>query len=239
MTVTLDKGQKTFAVSLEVDWHEIGGDTVPVLTYAIPLKKTESYRYDIPAGSIIRGSRNQDVPALQYGAALFGDTAIAMINESKYGYRATHEGELISTFINSSVSPDPYPERGIHKIRFGVGIVASDAKTLEEHATAFNCGVQYLPMTRHTGNAPMTDSLLTVDSRATVVSALLPTKTGYLLRVYNTADTPDTVTVKTACRKARLCDLAGKPRDGACTVTSEGAVATVAPFSLMNIEIER
>ncbi|MBQ7365516.1 MAG: alpha-mannosidase [Clostridia bacterium] len=237
MTVTLDRNQKAFAVSLEVDWHEIGGDTVPVLTYEIPLEKADGYRYDIPAGSILRESRNQDVPALQYGAALFGDTAVSMINESKYGYRATHAGDLITTFINSSTSPDPYPERGIHKIRMGIGLLPNDPKTLEDTATAFNNGITYLAMTRHSGTRQMTDSLFTFDSKASVVSALLPTASGFLLRVYNTADTPDTVTVGIKATAAIGTDLSGNPLNTPVTLSPTCVSATLPPFSLCNIEI--
>jgi len=235
MTVTLDQGQKAFAVSLEVDWHEIGGDTIPVLTYEIPLESADGYRYDIPAGCIIRKSRNQDVPALQYGAALFGDKAVAMINESKYGYRATHEGEFISTFINSSTSPDPYPERGIHKIRMGIGIFSSDAKTLEDSATAFNSGVQYLPMSRHKGSLPMSASLLSIDAAASVVSALLPREHGFTVRLYNTADTPDTVTLRYPIKSAATTDLCGNPISIPLTISPDAVTITLPPKALANI----
>ena len=237
MTVTLDRGQKAFSITLEVDWHEIGGDTIPVLTYEIPLDTAKGYLYDIPAGCIIRESRNQDVPALQYGAALFDDTAVAMINENKYGYRATHEGELISTFINSSTSPDPYPERGIHKINLAIGLFDANAKSLEDAATAYNNKVQYLPMTRHEGNRKLTDSLLSVESKASVVSALLPREEGFTLRLYNTADTPDTVTLHYAAKSARVTDLQGKALDYPLTLTPDTVTVTVPARSLANIEI--
>ena len=237
MNVTLDKGQKAFAVALEVDWHEIGGDTIPVLTYALPLDTADGYLYDIPAGAIIRPALNHDVPALQYGAALFGDTALAMINESKYGYRATHDGELISTFINSSTSPDPYPERGIHHIRMGIGLFANDAKLLEDEATAFNHRVQYLPMTRHEGTLPMTHSLLSLESAAVVVSSLAPTDQGFILRVYNTADTADTVTLHYTAKTAKVTNLSGKALDYPLTLSPDTVTVTVPARSLANIEI--
>lgn len=237
MNVTLDKGQKAFTVSLEIDWHEIGGTTIPVLTYGIGLNETDAYRYDVPAGYTVRPALNHDVPALQYGTALFDDTAVVMINENKYGYRATHAGDLITTLINSSTSPDPYPERGIHTVRLGVGLFENDPKVIEDAATAFNCRAQYLPMRRHTGTLPMTHSLLSIDAAASVVSALVPTEHGFTVRVYNTADKPDTVTVRYAANKATATDLSGKVLDLPVTVTDDAVTVTVPPKSLASLTL--
>ncbi len=238
LTVTLDQGAKALAYQIEVDWHEIGGDTIPVLTYEVPLEKAKTYRYDVPAGYVGRGPLNQDVPGLQYGAALFDSTAVAMINDSKYGYRATHDGSLITTFLNSSTSPDPYPERGIHKIRMGLGIFSADAKALEDAATAFNYPISYQPMTRHGGCLPTSGSLLSIDAKTSVISALLPTADGIALRLYNTESAPDTITLSYPAAKAETVDLMGAFVESDVTVKDGKITLTVPPYSLMTVAIQ-
>ena len=65
-----------------------------------------------------------------------GSSAI-LVSDSKYGYRGQKES-LNLTLINSSVSPDPYPERGIHTITLWVGAASGDAKEAEDIATGCN-----------------------------------------------------------------------------------------------------
>ena len=241
MRVSLDRGAKALAVSLTVDWHEIGGDTVPVLTYELPLVGAENFLYDVPAGAVKRPALNHDVPGLQYGAALVGDgKCVVMINESKYGYRGTHDGKLISTFINSSTSPDPYPERGIHPIRFAIGVTDADPKGLEEMATAFNNPLAYQPMTRHGGVLPMVGSLLSVKSDAVVTSALIPTEKGFGVRAYNLGGEEDAyiLRLKEAPRSVRTVDLDGKAVTLPVTVEGSAVTVVLPPYSLAEIVIE-
>ena len=49
---------RALRTDLKVDWHEIGGETIPVLAYQVPLAfRAADYLYDIPAGALRRGSR--------------------------------------------------------------------------------------------------------------------------------------------------------------------------------------
>lgn len=242
MNVTLDKGARAFAVNLEADWHEIGGDTIPVLTYEVPLADAASFRYDVPAGSVIRSAANHDVPGLQYGAAITaqGDRCVAILNESKYGYRGSHEGSLITTFLNSSTSPDPYPERSVHPIRFAVGIFSSDPKLLEDEATSFNNRLTYQPTGSHKGILPATGALFDMKAERSVVSALLPAEKGVTLRLYNTSDREDAVTL-TFCEEigaARRTDLMGKPAEGDLTVGKNSLTLTLAPYTLASVTVD-
>ena len=129
VTYVLEKDQPLVRVELKVDWKEIGKDIIPVLTWQTPLSyQTDAFRYDVPAGSTVRRGINNDVPGLRYGMALRMDGSSAiLVSDSKYGYRGQKES-LNLTLINSSVSPDPYPERGIHTITLWVGAASGDAK---------------------------------------------------------------------------------------------------------------
>lgn len=194
---SLDQHQPAVKMELEIDWHEIGREIIPVLDYKVPLAyTTEAYRYDIPAGTIKRKALNNDVPALQYGMAVNESGACAvLISDSKYGYRGV-DNALALSLINSSTSPDPYPERGIHHISLWLGISNGDPKQTEDMATLCNHKMFYQPSNSHHGTLPMEDSLLVVDSDSVVVSAVLPAEDGALLiRGYETAGKEGTIKI--------------------------------------------
>ena len=83
----------------------------------------------------------------------------------------------------------------------------------------------------------MTHSLLSIDAAASVVSALVPTDHGFTVRVYNTANKPDTVTVRYAANKATATDLSGKALDLPVTVTDDAVTVTVPPKSLASLTL--
>ncbi len=88
---------------------------------------------DVPAGVIDREPKPQDLPALTFAAAVSGDRAAYLASDCKYGYR-NWDGDLSVTLINSAGSPDPYPERGIHRITVWLGASQSDAVALKNAA---------------------------------------------------------------------------------------------------------
>ncbi len=240
--VTLDRGARAFTVFLEADWHETGGDTIPVLTYEIPLSDLSRFCYDVPAGHVLREAANHDVPGLQYGAALpRGEgKAVAIVNESKYGYRGTHDGCLITTFLNSSTSPDPYPERGIHSIRFSVGLFDPDPKRLCEEAAALCGRLAYQPAGSHTGSLPSSGALFDFKADTTLLSAIEPAEGGLLLRLYNTGEKEDTV--KLAFQKNLLSadrvDLMGKPTGEKTEIQENSLRFSLAPYSLTAVYLK-
>lgn len=70
VTYLLEEGSDTLRLNVKTDWHEIGGATIPVLFFQVPLKyQPIHFRYDVAAGSVCRESTANDVPGLQYGLA--------------------------------------------------------------------------------------------------------------------------------------------------------------------------
>ncbi len=241
MNVSLDKGAVAFAVRLEVDWHEIGGKTIPVLTYELPLADVDSYMYDIPVGVITRGKINHDVPALQFGAAVSEDdtSCVAIVNESKYGYRGTADNKLISTFINSSTSPDPYPERGIHKIGFAVGIFDKRAKNLIEAATSINNKISYQPTGSHKGNLPPTGNLFGFTSEGCTISSIGTKGQSLTIRLYNTLGLSDNASFSfdRDIKTVKFSDANDNTVERAFTLRANTLSFELEPYSLANIVI--
>jgi len=192
-TVTLDRGARALAYSFEIDWHEFaerdGRTNVPVLTFSLPLAADPSaYQTDVAAGYIRRQAIYQDVSGLQYGAAVYDgeERALAIVSDCKYGYRGC-EGILSNTLINSANRPDPYPERGIHKINLWVAVDSSCPKALQEMAADYCHPMNYLHTGSHKGKLKPAGSLLEVTSENAVLSSAgLDCDGALLVRVYET-----------------------------------------------------
>ena len=181
--ISLDKGSRHLSFKTEVDWNEVGGETVPVLAFALPLSyKCENYLYDVPAGAALRPAMESDVPALSFALAPSGrEASAAIINDSKYGYRARLDGTLISTFINTAVSPDKYPERGIHKFTMSLALIPEDRTKASAYAEIVCRKLAYVPAASHKGTLPTSGSLFKVTAEDVTVSSVETAEDGALL----------------------------------------------------------
>jgi alpha-mannosidase len=214
--VSLDKDARALAYHFSIVWNEAAEDHkhVPVLCFALPLgKEPDSYQSDIPAGIRRRPGAYQDVPGLQYTAALTGGEAVALVTDSKYGYRGCG-GVLSATLINTASNPDPYPERGEHDVELWIALDAADPKALFEGAENLCRRPCVVSGGSHPGRLPPEKELLRLDAASTVLSSTGLTGDGaLLLRVYETAGKGDTVTIK-----------APSPLKSACLVGLDGRV---------------
>lgn len=241
-TVYLDKNAKSITYQLNVDWSEIGtSNFVPVLTYNFPhAYQSDEYLFDIPAGAQTRHAQYMDVPGLQYGAAINPQgKSVAIISDCKYGYRGA-DNQLILTLINSSVSPDPYPERGIHNITLSVGVEVACPKALEELATAVNSPIQFISGNHHKGSLPLEQSLLEFSGSTAVISCVTTADNGDLLvRFYeNCGEESDIkITLPSTIQNAVMVDLMGN-EIGTAQINGNTVTACVKPYSIGAVRIK-
>ena len=241
---SLDKRASAVKLTVNVDWrdHGVGKDAIPLLDYRVPLAyETEEYLYDIPAGAIKRKALHNDVPALQYGMALKNNKehSLLLVSDSKYGYRGA-DNTLAVSLINSAVSPDPYPERGIHNITLWVGVCAANEKKAEEMATSLNHSLFYQPSNCHEGTLPMENSLLKAESASAVVSAIIPCDDeSVLVRVYETMGFEEQVTLTFAeeVAVADAVDLSGAVLPNKVKVVGKQVLLSVEPYSLAAVKV--
>jgi len=198
-TITLDKDAKALAYSFDINWEEYAkkDENVPVLIFNLPLANSPiAYQTDTPAGHIRRPGKHQDVCGLQYGAAVYdNDRALAIICDCKYGYRGV-DNALSLTLLNSSDSPDPYPERGVHKINLWVAVDNACPKELRTTADEFCYPMNYLSTGSHKGELAPAGSLMELKAGTTVFSTAGLTTDGSLyVRVYETCGKDDNVTL--------------------------------------------
>ena len=243
-TVTLDKGSKALAYSTEVHWNEYAkhGENVPVLIYSVPLSGSpQGYQTDTPAGHVRRSGRHQDVCGLQYGAAVYSDgRALAIISDCKYGYRGCDDA-LSVTLINSSASPDPYPERGVHKINLWVAVDSDSPKLMQETASNL-CHPMYCQSTgSHKGDLPPAGPLVELSASSTVFSSMgLDPQGDLLLRVYETCGRDDLVsfTLPFTPKSAKLVDLDGR-ETGSVKISGNNVSFDLGAFRIAGVKVSK
>jgi len=250
-TISLDKDATALAYSFDINWEEYSklagggwdnkhGENIPLLIYHLPLANTPmAYQTDIPAGHIRRPGRHQDFCGLQYGAAVYENSrAVAIVTDCKYGYRGVDDS-LSLTLINTANYPDPYPERGVHKINLWVAVGNSCPKALKTTADNFCYPMNYVSTSSHSGKLPPVNSLMQLDAKTSVFSSagLAPDGSLYV-RVYETCGKDDTVslTLPFAPKSAVLVDLHGN-ENGKATISGNIVTFSVDANCIAGVKI--
>ena len=243
LTPILHAGEKLIRFCVQADWHETFGTTTPLLTFDVPLAfRTDRFQCDVPGGAVYRQPRGQDIPCLQYCAAIDGqEDALALISDTKYGYRA-QKGQLSVSLINTSKAPDPYPDRGLHTVNLALALEKNEPRALENIATAVNHPAYYLSAAAHPGKLPPTMAMMDFQAETSVLSAVMPTEKPGAIRVrfYETAGKADHVSISflEPVKVAVCVDPLGRPAEGMLTVEGNTVVTELKPCEIREIEIE-
>ena len=216
LTPILRAGERAICFCAEAEWNEVTGEyTAPLLVFRVPLGFAgERFLCDVPGGIQYRAPQNQDIPALRYCAALRGDKALALIPDSKYGYRAEKDALSLS-LINTSNNPDPFPDRGLHTVNIALAVTASEPVTLARTAEKYDRPIYAFSAGAHKGVLPMHQSFLELEGKSTVLTAVLPQEDGTL--------------------RLRLCELEGK--DDSVTLRFAGEITCARSTDLMGNEV--
>ncbi len=242
VTYALDKHASAVSVHINLDWSEIHGKTIPVLSFVVPLSyQTDAFRYNIPAGYIDRPATDEERPGLSYVLALQNDGLCAGISaDSKYGYRAlSHNGHAVieSTLINASDFPDPYPERGIHDITLCVGLFDSDPVKMEKTTQSLHRHVTPISTGAHKGTLPVAGSFLKYDAPGAVVTAIWPENGSLCVRMLSLANEATTVTLSRAgVKSALVTDMKGN-EIGKAIVKNGTVSASINPHCLITVKM--
>ena len=194
-------------------------------------------RMDVPAGVIDREPAPQDLPALTFAAAVNGERAAYISSDCKYGYR-NWEGDMSVTLINSAGSPDPYPERGEHRITVWLGASKADATELKNAARLLSRPAQVCSTGIHTGKLPTCTSLMEFKAGSSVLGSLFRDGDRIVARVYELNGQADEVCMTVPDAKcARLTDLDGRTV-GAASVAGDEVKFTVRAHGITQVVIE-
>jgi len=251
--VSLDKNSSRLDYEVECDWQEraVIGKFIPQLNFFMPLGyECEKYRYDIPFGTIERKDMDRDVPANSWILAVpkeEGNRGVMLITQSKYGFRGTGNTAAI-TLIRSSYDPDPYPENGIHNIKFAVNIVDCDSNDkLVKQAFDYNHPIRFISGTVHEGSLPLKKGFICMESESVFVSAVKKPEHGadedrLIVRFYETEGNKAKATLKFArkVKKAFYVDINEKAVDSELNISAEGdkVEIEIGAFSVASICVE-
>ena len=239
--VSLDRGANSLAYQFFITWNESAAihDRVPVLCFNLPLNgKPEAFQSDVPGGIRIGDGGHHDIPGLHYAAAVYGAEALALVTDSKYGYRGCGE-TLSATFINTAGDPDPFPERGEHAVKLWIHSGTSEPKALIEAAEDLCRGMSVISGGSHPGTLAPEKELLRLDGKSAVLSSVGLTAEGKLLvRLCETSGREDTalLTLPVDIRAAEMVDLDGRSL-GAVEARGKTVRVTIPANRIVGVQI--
>ncbi len=212
---TLDKGSRFVKAHIRADWSEIGGERIPVLSYELPTSvETDRFSYDVPGGRMVRDAAEGDRPGLSYITTFSGKHTVGagIITDSKYGYRGfVRDGKAVlqATLLNSSTSPDPYPERGIHNITLTIGLCPACPCEMNRLSVTANHVMTPVSTGSHKGTLPPEGQFFGYEGKGTALSAVYAHDSKVCFRIVSLGDfDPDVkVDVKNPVKSAYLADL--------------------------------
>lgn len=187
VTVSLDRDSSTLKYSLECDWQETGhaGEYTPQLNYYMPVNYTcQTYKYDIPFGTIGREAIHQDVPANSYMTAVPADRtewkrSLMLLSDSKHGFRGVDQSMAI-TLLRSSYSPDPYPEIGKHSFTFAVSLVDHQLnREMIKTAYHYHHPLEAISVRASKGTLPLSNGAVSLEQGHVAISAIKVPETNY------------------------------------------------------------
>lgn len=238
--VSLEKDMQHFSVKIEADWHEVTGDTVPLLVYRLPTVKAEQYLYDVPAGVQYRGPMELDVPSLQFGAAVYDEKLLGIVSDCKYGYRGTGSSLSVS-LIHATNSPDPYPERGIHHIGLSVGIWQNEPAGMTETAFQLTHTVPYQSGKAQSGPLKKSGAFLKADMGTAVMAGLKMLSGKMMVQLYETNGKSTKVELtgeRMRFENADRCNLTGDKAEGVVSAAENKVSLELNPHESAAVSID-
>ncbi len=239
--VYLDKGAKELKYELEIDWNEAENQnkTNPVLIFRIPCASRPTQMIgDVPAGLLTRDGAFDDVAYSTFASVASDKRVLSLACDCKYGYRLIN-GDLICTLLNTVGNPDPYPERGIHRVTFWLSVTDSvfEMKERTEQLCRPMIGV---PTAAKPAALPMEQSLFGFDSRSSVVTSVsLADDKTLCVRLNELLGETDTVTLRLPfpVSTALQTDMDGNKAGDSPAVSGSSVTVDIAPYTLTEIRI--
>lgn len=253
VSVSLDSDSAALKYDVTCDWHETGkqGEFVPQLGFYMPVGYVcAGYKYDVPFGVIERSGMHMDIPANSWVLGMNKETgkkSVMLNTGSRYGFRSVDDSMSI-TLIRSSYDPDLYPEFGIHRFGFSVGLVDNVSNTaLIGKAYEYNHPVSVISNKMHKGTLPPAKSFITKLEGSVAVSAVKMSEdraegSRIIIRVYETEGmrTKAVFSLFKQVTKAYYVDICEKPvhKDSVIMVENGKVSFEVKQYSVANVCLE-
>jgi alpha-mannosidase len=239
-TIGLAAGSEQLIIDAKCDFLELTDERgLPQLRFDItdPHMSGDCV-YDVPGGLLPRKSAPVDMPGIRFIA---GDN-LALISDSKYGYRSVSKTMGV-TLIRASADPDPYPELRSHRFRLCVSMRRGQcAKALVNSAQAFLSPLTMVSGTAHAGKLPLELSLLRAASGSIELSAVKLAEDGCALAVRGVELSGDGHSARLefygTIKSARFADTHEEPVPGDVIVSANAVEFNARPFGIFTLLIE-
>ena len=219
----MDKGSRFVKVHLNVDWNECGSHEkgVPTLSYAVPFSwATGDCQQDIPFGILNRGSRNADLPALNFTMSRSEEgAALEMVSWDTYGWRCM-DNAIALTILRGSHEPDPVPEKGMCESEFAIGFLGRTYKS-DALKYARNVFQEFTVVSNgfHHGTLPFSSSLLRQEGGDSIIISSIKQaedSDGIVIRLFEVsgADAVTNLTFSKPVKCAAFVDILERDVDG-------------------------
>jgi alpha-mannosidase len=247
-TITLLAGSRRLDFVTHADWHESG----KMLRTAFPLnvQATEA-TCEIQFGNLRRPSRRNtswDLAQFEVCAHKWVDMSergygVALLNDCKYGHKV-RENVIDLNLLRSPTYPDPVADQGEHDFTYSLLPHNGDYVIGEviQRAYELNVPLRVTPVQPHSGNAPVSTSLMNVDVLNVIVEAVKKAEDGddMIIRLYEAtgASTAATVRLGFAIGAASLVDLMEENPQPVGVIDNSVAL-DFAPFEIHTLRVTR
>lgn len=237
----LEQGSPVLELETTCRWMEAADSQgSPKLTFRAELSwQPEIYRSDSQIGLEDRKPEPMhDWCGRSFTFAPGEGTGLALLTDSKYGYRG-YDRYLEVSLLRCSSRPDPYPELGELGFRLGLAEAADDPMALKALGSRFaNRDLPYASNHAHGGTLPLAGSFLKLSGPAVVSGVKVPEEgPGLILRLASAAREPSELTVwAPGLTEARFTDLAEVDL-GPCPVSGNRLTVAMAPAGVVTLRL--
>ena len=241
VSIMLRANSSMLEFDVTADWKEdsVRGKMIPQLSFAVPVsyKTIGKSICKIPYGTLVRDEAAFDVPS--HGSlGICGESKhiVTLLADTKYGFRY-NDGIGQITLIRNAYNPDPYSDRGIHRIRLGVAACAPDG--IGEYSDRLCHPMPYVSGRCHKGKLALSGTLLDIDGDIKV-SAIKCAEDGdgIVVRMYEEKGKDASVMLK-LCRPAERAYITDTNESVICELNvTNGAISFDIPaYSLATVKI--
>ena len=238
--ITLRKDSPILDFNITVDWKidSVVNKMIPQLAFAVPVSyKVDASLCEIPFGRIKRECTSFDVPCL--GAmGILGEQGriVALLSDTKYGFRCC-DGMGQITLLRNAYNPDPYSDRGVHRIRLGVAICEPDE--IDRLSNVMNHPMPFISATGHSGTLPLEASVMSIEGNVRL-SALknAEDESGTVVRLYDVSGQDQSVTL-TMCAPVKAAYLTNihETLENKLECDGNKVVVTVPKYSVVTVKV--
>ncbi|MDI6784476.1 MAG: glycoside hydrolase family 38 C-terminal domain-containing protein, partial [bacterium] len=245
--IILTSSSRRLDFATKVDWQE----THKMFRVAFPLSvNAKEATCNIQFGEIKRPTHRNtswelgmfEIPAQKWIDISQGDYGVALLNDSKYGYKVV-DNILDLDLLRSPTYPDPQADKGNHEFIYSLypHLGNHNVGQVAQAGYELNIPIRVIPIKSHTGNLPSKHSFFTVDAENVVLETVKKAEdsAAMILRLYENrgATTKANLQFNLPIKSVKLVNLM-EEESKLLKVTSNAVNLQFHPFEILTLKLE-